>query len=497
MKKINILFLYCLFSFPAFAQQLVLRGDYPDPSVVKIGDTYWATATTSNWAPAYPILQSKDLVNWKTTTHVFPKLPDWADYYFWAPEISYDNGKVYVYYAAHKKGGNLCLGVASADQPEGPYKDHGTLMCQDVGSIDAFAMRDEKEKLYMVWKEDANSVGKPTPIWAMEMNEERTALVGEKKELFRNTEPWEANLVEGVSMIRHGDYFYAFYAAAGCCGVACTYGVGIARAKNLLGPWEKYGSNPVLKGDEQWTCPGHGTPVEKDGKHYFMYHAYDKKSNVFTGRQGLLIEYKFTPDHWIEFIRNDELSNPPVENVEDNFSGNSLSYQWQWSVFQKPQVAVKGGELYLNASQASGNFIAHKTITGNYFASAKVHVKKSSATAGIAVIGDENNMVTAFYQDGHVRVVQLKGGKETELARKHFQENKKIYLHVRVKKGKDIRFYFSVDGSHYKAINNEPIDGSFLPPWDRAVRVGIVARGAENTKGVFDSFKLLHETDTE
>jgi hypothetical protein len=106
-------------------------------------------------------------------------------------------------------------------------------------------------------------------------------------------------------------------------------------------------------------------------------------------------------------------------------------------------------------------------------------------------------MVTAFYQDGHVRVVQLKGGKETELARKHFQENKKIYLHVRVKKGKDIRFYFSVDGSHYKAINNEPIDGSFLPPWDRAVRVGIVARGAENTKGVFDSFKLLHETDTE
>src|SRR4028118_1868980 len=105
------------------AQQLVLPGDYPDPSVVKIGDTYWASATTSNWFPAYPLLKSKDLVNWSTNGYVFNKIPAWADYYFWAPEITYENGKVYIYYAAHKKGGNLCLSVASADKPEGPYTD--------------------------------------------------------------------------------------------------------------------------------------------------------------------------------------------------------------------------------------------------------------------------------------------------------------------------------------------------------------------------------------
>src|SRR4051794_1546989 len=93
------LFLYSSLS----AQQLVLPGDYPDPSVVKIGDTYWASATTSNWAPVYPILRSKDLKNWKLVSTVFKSLLAWADYYFWAPEISYDKGKVYVYYAAHKK----------------------------------------------------------------------------------------------------------------------------------------------------------------------------------------------------------------------------------------------------------------------------------------------------------------------------------------------------------------------------------------------------------
>ena len=229
MRRKNFIVAVCLFFCSSVnAQQLILPGDYPDPSVVKIGDTYWASATTSNWGPVYPILKSKDLVNWKTVSHVFMKLPSWADYYFWAPEISFENGKVYMYYAAHKKGGNLCLGVASADKPEGPYTDHGTLMCEEAGSIDAFPMRGEDGKLYMIWKEDGNSVRKPTPIWIMEMNEERTKLIGEKKELFRNDAAWERNLVEGVSMIKKGEYFYAFYAAAGCCGAGCTYQTGVA-----------------------------------------------------------------------------------------------------------------------------------------------------------------------------------------------------------------------------------------------------------------------------
>ncbi|MEJ7661110.1 MAG: family 43 glycosylhydrolase [Hymenobacter sp.] len=35
----------------------VLAGDYPDPSVTKVGNTYWATATSSNWGPTFPLLQ--------------------------------------------------------------------------------------------------------------------------------------------------------------------------------------------------------------------------------------------------------------------------------------------------------------------------------------------------------------------------------------------------------------------------------------------------------
>src|SRR6478672_2332387 len=123
-----------LFIVKINAQTLVLPGDHPDPSVVKIGDSYWSSSTTSNWFPAFPLMKSKDLVHWEQKGYVFNQLPSWADYYFWAPEISYDKGKVYVYYAAHKKNGNLCVGVASANKPEGPFQDHGPLICQEDGS---------------------------------------------------------------------------------------------------------------------------------------------------------------------------------------------------------------------------------------------------------------------------------------------------------------------------------------------------------------------------
>lgn len=475
------------------AQQLVLPGDHPDPSVVRIGNRYWASATTSNWAPAFPLLESKDLVHWKKAGHVFTTLPSWADYYFWAPELSYENGKVYVYYAAHKKNGNLCVGVASADRPEGPYKDHGPLICQEVGSIDAFPMRDEKGKLYLVWKEDANSVGKPTPIWAMQMNEERTALIGEKIELFRNTAPWERNLVEGVSMTRHGDYFYAFYAAAGCCGRTCTYGVGIARSKSLPGPWEKYEKNPVMTGDQQWTCPGHGTPIEKEGHYYFLYHAYDKASNVYTGRQGLLIEYKYTPDGWIEFVKDENSNTSIIPNKkEDNFRGSKLSDDWQWSVFDQPRVIQKGGELYLSA-RPQGAFLAESTLSGNYYATVKIYTQKSTAATGLAAIGDENNLVGLIYSNGKVSLLQRKNGKETELASSRVEQKEKVYIKMQVEKGSEMHFYYSSNGSDYILINEKAIEGAFLPPWDRAVRIGIMAKGAVGEKGVFDRFQMVNK----
>jgi xylan 1,4-beta-xylosidase len=494
MMKFALLIIAIFISTGVFSQQLVLPGDHPDPSVVKIGDTYWASATTSNWAPVYPLLQSKDLLHWTTTGHIFDTLPSWADYYFWAPEITFDSGKVYVYYAAHKKGGNLCVAVASADKPEGPYTDHGPLICEAVGSIDAFPMRDENGKLYIIWKEDANSVGKPTSIWAMQMNEARTTLSGERIELFRNdTAIWEKNLVEGVAMIKNNGYFYAFYAGAGCCGIACTYGVGIARSKSLLGPWEKYAKNPVLTANDRWSCPGHGTPVEKDGRHFFMYHAYDKKNNVYTGREGLLMEYVFTKDDWISFKQDSIVSDNTLltKPITDEFDGDNLSLDWQWSVFQKPIYSLGKGSLSLQGTPGgAGSFLGQKTLSGNYIVNVTINTAASTSAAGVAAIGDEKNIIYAAYKNGQVNVIQVKDGKDTMIASRKIPAQPAITLRMHVANGKDIRFFYSVNGNVFSSLHKNLINGAFLPPWDRAVRAGILSKGAANTKAVFDQFEM-------
>jgi xylan 1,4-beta-xylosidase len=492
MRLPFVLVLMLFLALESRSQKLVLPGDYPDPSVVKIGDTYWASATTSNWLPAYPLLKSKDLITWTLSGNVFTKPPDWVDYYFWAPEITYENGKVYIYYSAHKKNGNLCVGVASADKPEGPYTDHGALICQEVGSIDAFPMRDENGKLYMIWKEDGNSVRKPTPIWAQQMNEERTALIGEKVELFRNDQPWEGNLVEGVSMIKHNGYYYAFYAAAGCCGTGCTYTTGVARSKTLLGPWEKYNKNPILSSDEQWKCPGHGTPVEKDGRYYFMYHAYDTESSVYTGRQGLLIEFRFTPDGWIEFIKDDNQQQPALKSFTEKFKKKKLPDDWQWSVFHQPVYEVGGKKLRLNALPASsGSFLAQKNTGADYTAEVCVD-RKTGAAAGLSLIGDERNMVTLFRKGDSLNLMQLRNNKDSLLSN-IMVSAKDVYLRMVIRNGKDITYFYSTNGKTFLPVNATPVNGAYLPPWDRALRVGLVSRGNENEQAVFKMFKYIAE----
>jgi xylan 1,4-beta-xylosidase len=482
--------LFSVFLIRATAQRLVLPGDHADPSVVKVGDTYWASATTSNWMPAFPLLASKDLVHWKTVGHVFNTLPSWADYYFWAPELSYDGGKVWVYYSAHKKGGNLCIGIASAYKPEGPYKDHGPVVCQSDGSIDAFPIRDKAGKLFLVWKEDGNSVGKPTPIWMQELNEERTAAIGEKKELFRNSAPWEGALVEGVSILKHGEYYYAFYAAAGCCGSGCTYNTGVARAKSLEGPWEKYSNNPVLKSEGDWKCPGHGTAVEKNGRYYFLYHAYNISGTVYTGREALLKEFWFTPDGWIEFMNDAQPSASVVKERQDNFGGNSFDVEWEWSVFQNVKKRLRNGRLELSAMpQGCGAFVGQKTQTANYTASVEIYNSLSDATPGLALVGDEKNMVAAVVKSGLVQIIQLRDGKETVLDSHPVKNKNKICLQISVRNGKDVVFLLR-EKKKGVVLNKQPIDGSYLPPWDRALRVGLLAKGRVTEKAVLDNFEI-------
>ena len=481
----------------------VLAGDYPDPSVTKIGNTYWATATSSNWGPTFPLLKSTNLTDWTLVGHVFPgERPAWADYYFWAPEISQDGGRTYIYYTAHQRGGNLSVGVASADRPEGPYRDHGPLVGQPDGSIDGFPIRDEKGQPFLIWKEDGNSQKKPTPLWAQRLNADRTALIGEKTELFRNSAPWEGNLVEGPSVLRHDGYFYLFYAANGCCGHGCTYATGVARARNLLGPWEKYAQNPILTKNETWTCPGHGTAVERAGRWFMLHHAYQTGSFENVGRQGVLSEFVWTKAGWPQFLNNHSTPTTaaPVPAVtNDEFLGAALAPVWEWPVEDKPQFSLRGGQLQLTARPDKGGAaLGRPTLAASYTATATLLTPAAlgaGTTAGIAALGDPNNSLSLTAGGGKLQLSERRDGKDRVLAESPLPATAALQLRMQTTGGNHYRFAWSPDGRTWTDMQpgGETASGQFLPPWDRGVRVGIVAQGPASTSATFERFEVSNQ----
>ncbi|MEB2779015.1 glycoside hydrolase family 43 protein [Algoriphagus sp. C2-6-M1] len=507
-RIIIILLLFVGFSSLGFAQNRtfdnpVLAGDRPDPTVVKIGKYYYASATSNEWAPLFPIFKSTDLVNWDLVNYIFPEgAPSWAKNNFWAPELSYDEKqkKIYAYYTARDKDSNrLSVAVASADSPESNFTDHGPLVAQEYGSIDAFETRDENGKLYVLWKEDGNSKGQKTPIWAQEVNETRTALIGEKHELFRNDQPWEGGLVEGVAIFQKNGYFYATYSARGCCEITCDYVSGVARSKALLGPWEKYELNPVLKDNENWKCAGHGTVVEKDGDFWMLYHAYNTEGSVYVGRQGVLEKIQWTDDNWPIMANNAgyERSKASLE-FTDNFR-KRLDPIWQWRVTQDIQYETGKEGLKLQASEKNetlGTLLVQGTKSLDYQYEATI-IPDGSAATGLAVIGGANN---GFGAPPAGMGISVKGNqlilwetinqKTREIATQKIPDSKEVKLILRVKNGYKMTTSAIVAGTTIQV--GEEQDVKHLVPWGMGFRLGMVAKGATDSYAHFKEVKISY-----
>jgi xylan 1,4-beta-xylosidase len=495
----------------------VEAGDFPDPSVTRVGADFYASATVSEWGPEFPILHSRDLVNWEIVGAVFQKRPAWAVGSFWAPEISQYRGRFFVYYVGRKQGGPLCVAVATAPRPQGPYTDHGPLVCQEVGSIDPFPTTDENGQRYLLWKEDGNSVSKPTPIWAQPLSEDGTRLVGERRELIHNDQPWEkhptlpfGNLVEGPSVVRRNGWFYLFYSGNFCCGRECEYALGVARSRHLLGPWEKNPRNPILAGNDSWKCPGHGTVVsDARGRYFLLYHAYQPKDFVYVGRQALLDEVVFGADGWptINEGRGPSAESPSPfgarqANAEyhffDDFDAPTLRPGWQWPQSNVPDFRVERGWLTLSpgGETAEGRMplavLAQTTTRGDYVATTQLDLSgmKRGEFAGLSAYGDADNFILAGVRDGLFIVLRhQKNEDSSQIPMGVKPRGSLVYLRMAAREGHLYRFAFSDDGRAWTNVGDE-IDGAYLPLWDRGVRVALVAGGARGAAARFGSLRV-------
>ncbi len=472
-------------------QNPVLPGDRPNPSVVKIGESYYASTTSNKWSPLFPIFKSDDLENWELISYVFPSgAPDWAVTNFWSPELSFDEkqNKLFVYYTGRDKTTNKeCVALASADTPEGPFVDHGPIVSQGNGSIDAFEIRDEKDVLFVIWKEVPSDANPRSLIWAQKINENRDSLLGEKHLLIKSDQEWEKISIEGPSLFRVGDFFYMYYSAGDCCDEFCNYKIGVARSKSLLGPWEKYKMNPILNDNMDWKCPGTGTVVKKGNDLFLLYHAYSSKEGIYIGREGVLEKIVWSDDDWPLF-ENNQIENRKINkiNFEDYFKG-ALNPKWKWRDSQNLSYATGDYGLMLSASNENellGSLLVQDIKSTEFELTTCIDLSKTGecASGGIALIGAINNKFGApvaglgiSVDHEHVTVWKNCNQQTIIYHEKNIPNDREVELKIEVKKGHILSFYV-FDGQIWELLSDN-IDASPLVPWGMGFRFGIVAKG--------------------
>lgn len=513
MKQINYLFFSCLFwaiAIGLYAQQRsysnpVIPEDMADPCILRIDDTYYATGTSSEWAPFYPMYTSKDLVNWTQTGHIFDSQPEWTLSSFWAPELFYHNNKLYAYYTARNKKGVSYIGVATADGPSLPFTDHGVIVEWGTEAIDAFILEDNGE-LYISWKAYGLD-SRPIELVGCRLSEDGLRLAGDPFTLMVDSE----NIgMEGQHWMKYGDYYYMIYSVKGCCGPKSDYQVYVARSKDLKGPYEKYEDNPILFGDgkDVLSC-GHGTvTTTPDGTMYYMFHAYLAGAGFFGGRQVFLQELYVGDDNWIHFSTGDvsQITQPvpsegtaqqPLRAFKDDFKDDKLSVKWAWNYpYSSVETSLAKGELtltgVLKGENNVGTALCVRPVSPQYTFETQV-TNQNSSLKGLTMYGDGQNLLAFGCADNQLLLRVVRDGKE-EILHKSTLNTKKPYLKMEVTDGSKCTFYWSTNGRKWKKITDVPqyMDVSYLVRWDRVARPGLIHIGREEQPAKFSHFYLIN-----
>ena len=199
---------------------------------------------------------------------------------------------------------------------------------------------------------------------------------------------------------------------------------------------------------------------------------------MYTGREGLIQPFHFTADKWIEFDASPKLQTI-TRNVsfEDDFKKTGLKQEWQWSVAKMPEYNIQNGSLHLQSyNSLGGTFMGIKTLSRNFSAIVDINRDATSAGTGISVIGDDENAVSLIAENDSIFVSIVNDSTEQRLFARKAPATGNYRLGVRVVNGNQLVFYYDTGASRIQ-VNDQPLDASNLPPWDRALRIGFTSRG--------------------
>lgn len=303
----------------------VLAGFYPDPSVCRVGDTYYLVNSSFTFFPSVPLFTSKDLVNWKHAGHVLdrpsqvPLKGQHVSGGIFAPAISYNKkNKTFYMITTNVGAGNFF--VKSKDPSKGWSEP---IYLPKIDGIDPSFFFDDNGRGYIVHNGPvvggADYEGQRA-IRLFEFDVKGDSIKGDFKQILRGGTHVEARpiWIEGPHLFKKGKFYYLMCAEGGTGG---WHSEVILRAKSPEGPWEENPNNPILtqrtgldpNRKDPVSSAGHADIVE-DGKGnwwaVFLACRPYEEDMYNTGRDTYLLPVTWK-DGWPEILAK----NTPISTV--------------------------------------------------------------------------------------------------------------------------------------------------------------------------------------
>ena len=409
---------------PGTFQNPVLPGFYPDPSICRVGDTYYMVNSSFEWYPGLPIHRSKDLVNWEKIGYGLHD-PDQIAYRdgldnshgIFAPTIRYHEGTFYIITTMIGQGGNF---IITSTNPAGPWSK--PMWIKDAPGIDPSLFWDDDGRCYYTGTGVIDGMKGEWPgksgIWIQEIDPGRGVLIGEKKQLTYGHAS-NARWAEGPHLYKiDGEYLLLI----GEGGTGEFHAVTVFNSKELWGPYIPNHANPVMTHRHLGkTHPigqaGHADLVQVQNGDWWSVMLAKRHVDGFVtlARETFLAEVKmtnqetgitpiFNPGKGLLLAEQKRPNLPwtPVPGIpgRDEFDKQTLSLVWnflrtptyEWYSLEEGKMEIQLRPETVN-ELVNPSFIGQRTRHHNYVASTKLsfHSKKSNEKAGLVIYRRHGN----------------------------------------------------------------------------------------------------------
>ncbi|MFF5965175.1 glycoside hydrolase 43 family protein [Streptomyces collinus] len=395
----------------------VIWQDFADIDIIRVGDTYYYSASTMHYSPGAPILRSYDLVNWEFAGHSVPVL-DFGSKYdlngargyvrgIWASSLNYRPSNRTFYWLGQIDFAKTY--IYTARSVEGPWS---RLTAIDNAYYDAGLLVDTDDTLYVAY-------GNTTISVAQLSADGRTQV--RAQQVFST--PSSVGTLEGARFYKINGNYYIFLTRP-------ANGQYILRSTS--GPFGPYTMRQVLL-DLGGPVSGGGVPhqgglVQTQGGAWYYMAFVDAYPG---GRVPVLAPITWTPDGWpvVQLVGgrwgtsypSPVVPAPPRQVTPltgvDTFDGTALKPKWEWN--HNPDNGkwfVSNGLTLRTATVTNDLYWARNTLTHRIqgpTSTATIQLDYSAMRdgdrAGLALLRDSSAWIGIKRDGGTTRVVMVNG----------------------------------------------------------------------------------------